>query len=313
MGEKFHGEIFERLSQTWGQQLIMEEPGTADDCYLSEKTIAYAMGDLDADEVDIISGHLHNCRFCVNLIIDLRMAEDESRESAGELIHIMPAVADAVQNGSDRSWLLNVAENLTAAISKLWSFIFIPKILVPVATACLAFVILHYGLNDTGTLNKYQTIRKKIETPKTINRLPAKTPSRAIAKEDLPARELGETQNTAADNETIYSISALNENEPPVRAENLKKARRLPQAPLERFDPNQLKLVGIIISSDGNIAVIEDAGGKGYIVEKGAYIGLYPVKIIVIKKDRILIEEETRDRFGKKAVKKRELTLHNKD
>ena len=107
-----------------------------------------------------------------------------------------------------------------------------------------------------------------------------------------------------SDNETIYSISPLNENEPPVLAKKLKKARRVSQSPLERFDFSQLKLVGIIVSSDGNIAVIEDSSGKGYIVEKGAYIGLYPAKIKAIKKDRILIEEETKDTSGKTTFKK---------
>jgi Tfp pilus assembly protein PilP len=313
MSEKFNGEIFDRLSQTWGQQLKNEGPGMADHCHLSEKTIAYAMGDLGADEIDIITGHLHNCHFCVNLILDLRMAEDESRESAGDLIQVLPALANAILTGSGRSSLLKVAEKLTATTSKLWSFIFTPKILVPVATACLAFIIIQYGLNDTDTHIKYRTIRKRIETPKNINRLPAKTPSRPIAIEDLSAKELSEIRNKAADNETIYSISPLNENEPPVNARNLNRARRVPQAPLERFDLDQLKLVGIIISSDGNIAVIEDSSGKGYIVEKGAYIGFNSAKIIAIKRDSILIEEETRDAFGKKTIKKLELKLHNKD
>jgi Tfp pilus assembly protein PilP len=311
--ENSPGEIFDRLSQTWGQQLKNEGSGMADDCHLSEKTIAYAMGDLSADEIDIIAGHLHSCRFCVNLILDLRMAEDESRESAGELIQVLPALANAVQTGSNRSSLLNVVEKLAAPISKLWSYIFIPKILVPVATACLAFIIIHFGLNDNDTHIKYQTVRKRIETPKHINRLPAKTPSGTIAKEDLSVRELSETQNKAADNGTIYSISPLNDNEPPMRSENLNRARRVPQTPLERFDLSRLMLVGIIISSDGNIAVIEDSSGKGYIVEKGAYIGFNSAKIIEIKKDRILIEEKTRDASGKTTIKKRELKLHNKD
>ncbi len=304
MSEKFHSEILDRFSQTWGQQLGNEDPAMADDCHLSEKTIAYAMGDLSADEIDIIAGHLDRCRFCVNLILDIRTAEDESRESAGELIQVLPALARAVQDGSNRSSLLNIIEKLAAPISKLWSYIFIPKILVSAATACLAFIIIHYGLNDTDTHIKYQTVRKKIETPKQINRLPAQTPSGAIAKKDLSAREPSETLNSASDNETIYSISPLNENEPPVLAKKLKKARRVSQSPLERFDFSQLKLVGIIVSSDGNIAVIEDSSGKGYIVEKGAYIGLYPAKIKAIKKDRILIEEETKDTSGKTTFKK---------
>ena len=97
MSEKSHIEIIDRLLQGWGQPFNNEAMSIADDCHLSEKTIAYVMGDLSTDEIDIIAGHLHKCRFCVNLILDLRMAEEESRESAGEFIEVLPALADAIQ------------------------------------------------------------------------------------------------------------------------------------------------------------------------------------------------------------------------
>jgi Tfp pilus assembly protein PilP len=332
MSENIHIDILDRLSQGWGQPFNNDASGIADDCYLSEKTIAHVMGDLSADEIDIIAGHLHKCHFCVNLIIDLRMADEESRESVGEFVELLPALADAIQKTSRlkptsglkptigrqptsvRRSALNPFEKLVAIISKIWSSVFAPRILVPLATACLAFFIIHYGLSDTDTRIQYQTIRKKIETPKDVNLLPAKTPSPAMVNEKPSARELSEIRKKTVQNDTtIYSISPLHEDQLSVRPENFNSARVVPQAPLVKLDLNQLKLVGIIISSEGNIAVLEDYSGKGYIVEEGAQIGSISAKVLVITKDRILIEEQASDTFGKKSIRQRELKLHAKD
>ena len=46
-----------------------------------------------------------------------------------------------------------------------------------------------------------------------------------------------------------------------------------------------------------------------YIIKKGAYIGLRSGKIVEILKDRIIVEEETEDIYGKTSISKRTLQL----
>jgi type IV pilus assembly protein PilP len=88
-----------------------------------------------------------------------------------------------------------------------------------------------------------------------------------------------------------------------------KIVRRRPLTPLEKIDLSQLKLVGVIRAESGNRALVEDATGKGYVVAKGSYVGIYGGRVAQIEKDRAFIEEEVEDIFGKITVSRKELKL----
>ncbi len=89
----------------------------------------------------------------------------------------------------------------------------------------------------------------------------------------------------------------------------IKKKRRVALTPLEKTDLSQLKLTGIIQSRMGNKALVEEASGKGYVVTKDTYIGIHGGKVSKIFRDRIIVEEEEEDLYGKLVIKKRELKL----
>ena len=74
---------------------------------------------------------------------------------------------------------------------------------------------------------------------------------------------------------------------------NQKKFNRVPRS-LEKFDFSEIKLVGIVMAKSGNIAIIEEFGGKGYIVKVGTALGKNNGKIIKIYNDRIIIKEKLR-------------------
>jgi len=88
-----------------------------------------------------------------------------------------------------------------------------------------------------------------------------------------------------------------------------KKIKRVPRTPLERIDLAQLKLVGIILASSGNRALVEESTGKGYVIKKGTYIGTNGGKIVKIQKEIVYVEEKFEDVFGKIQTRKRELKL----
>ncbi|MBW2603948.1 MAG: pilus assembly protein PilP [Deltaproteobacteria bacterium] len=85
--------------------------------------------------------------------------------------------------------------------------------------------------------------------------------------------------------------------------------RRKPLTPLERINLSQLTLVGIIRAPSGSRALVQEATGKGYVVKKGTYIGTNSGKIVTILKDRIIIEEEGEDIYGKASIIKKPLKL----
>jgi len=88
-----------------------------------------------------------------------------------------------------------------------------------------------------------------------------------------------------------------------------KKIKRVPRTPLERIDLGQLKLVGIILASSGNRALVEESSGKGYVIKKGTYIGTNGGKIVKIQKEIVYVEEKFEDVFGKIQSRQRELKL----
>ncbi len=95
----------------------------------------------------------------------------------------------------------------------------------------------------------------------------------------------------------------------PVVTRSKKRKRRIPQTPLERMSLAQLKVSAIIRSPKGNLALVEDATGKGYVIRKGTYIGLNSGKVVAILKDKVIIEEEIENLLGEYTIQKRELKL----
>ena len=69
----------------------------------------------------------------------------------------------------------------------------------------------------------------------------------------------------------VDPFEPLFKDEPEVAPVLAKKKKRIPRTPLERIDLGQLKLVGIIMASSGNRALVQEASGKGYIIKEGTY------------------------------------------
>lgn len=84
---------------------------------------------------------------------------------------------------------------------------------------------------------------------------------------------------------------------------------RIPLTPLEKIDLGQLKLTGVIRSSSGNKAMVEEASGKGYTIKRGTRIGIHSGIVTKILKDRIVVEEEVEDVLGKITIDEKELKL----
>ena len=84
-------------------------------------------------------------------------------------------------------------------------------------------------------------------------------------------------------------------------------SKNAPLTPLQKYDISQLKLVAIISSPDGNIALVEDVAGKGYFLKKGTWIGKNDGKVTKILKDKVIVEEVYQDIFGQ--TKTNEISL----
>ncbi|MDA8142038.1 MAG: pilus assembly protein PilP [Desulfobacteraceae bacterium] len=88
-----------------------------------------------------------------------------------------------------------------------------------------------------------------------------------------------------------------------------KRDKRVPQTPLERVALSQLKLTAIIRAPSGNRALVEDATGKGYVIQKGTYIGLNSGRVVEIDQNRIVVEEEIENVMGELTIQNAEIKL----
>lgn len=85
-------------------------------------------------------------------------------------------------------------------------------------------------------------------------------------------------------------------------------SRKVLLTPLQRYEVSQLKLVAIISAPEGNVALVEDASGKGFFLKKGTLIGSNDGKVTKILKDKVVIEEVYQDVIGQ--TKQNEVTLN---
>jgi type IV pilus assembly protein PilP len=80
--------------------------------------------------------------------------------------------------------------------------------------------------------------------------------------------------------------------------------------PLQKYDISQLRLVAIITLPEGNVGLVEDQQGKGYLLKRGTAIGRHDGKVKAIQKDRVIIEEDYSDVLGQAKVNEISLFLH---
>jgi type IV pilus assembly protein PilP len=181
--------------------------------------------------------------------------------------------------------------------------------------------------------DKQPLTAKKVETLPAIQKKPAIKPKSDISKikPPVPIQKATAGQKTGTEDKMIASapvgikdltaIPAMYDptgkvdpfeplfREKPVLTKKRQRKKRLPQTPLERIDISQLKLVAIVLASSGNRALVEESSGKGYVIKKGTYIGTNSGKVVKIKKETVIVEEEIEDVTGKTAIRKREIKL----
>lgn len=281
-----------------------------DDCSMSEKAILYAVDELGADELHEFKAHLQHCRFCVDLILDLRMAEQESRESAGQSLQLLAALAQAVHESSRGEPAPRLTEKSGILFSRIRSFLSLPRLLVPLATACLIFIVVQSGHKDTNTVRQHETLHNMIMAPKQNIAAPAKSPL-MIPDPEVHQKSGPSEKDTSIPQETLYSMAPSLKTGPESPPVAKKRKKRIPRSPLQRLDLDQLKLVGIVRSPDGNKAIVEDHSGKGHVLIVGSFIGKNKGKVIRIENDSVIISEEILDVSGKIIVREAFLKLHN--
>ncbi|MFO7750942.1 MAG: pilus assembly protein PilP, partial [Desulfobacteraceae bacterium] len=135
-------------------------------------------------------------------------------------------------------------------------------------------------------------------------------------------KETGNKADSMAGESSYVSTGKIDPFHPLIQTEKEKKKQaeageeKAPSrilTPLEKLDFSQMKLAAIVHAPSGNMAMVEESGGKGYIVRIGTFIGKNSGRVIKIEKDRIVIEERVKNFKGDFVERSREMKLHKKE
>ena len=315
MGDKNlrYSEISDEFMNSLRDAYNVEINPAAEECPMSEISISYAAQELDTEEYQNFRDHLHTCRFCLDLVLDVQVAEAESEAKDGQPSKVPPALSKAIKKPRNSSQSNSHLKGLKELFSKYCFPLLSPKFVGGFAAACLAFIIINFGLNDPEVSEKFQETNNKIAPKENIAKHDPKPKSDLTSRQDSKVKRLikGKQSIKPAPYDARGKVNPFEPlfKEKPVYAKKKKSRKRIPQTPLERIDLSQLKLVGIIMAPSGNWALMEDSSGKGYVVRKGTYIGVNSGKVVKIKKEKVVVEEEFEDVFGKTKLRQREIKL----
>ena len=83
--------------------------------------------------------------------------------------------------------------------------------------------------------------------------------------------------------------------------------------PLEKLSLNQIKLVAVILMENRQLAMVEDATGKGYEVMIGTYMGKNSGQVSKINQSSLVVTEYVKDYKGIRQTKFHEIKLHKNE
>ncbi|MGD8344480.1 MAG: pilus assembly protein PilP [Desulfobacterales bacterium] len=293
--EKTSSQLLEALRDGYAE----EHDKALSECPFSEQAIAYAYEELTPDVQPTMEAHLESCRACMDLILDTRTAQIESQDLAKNPPRVLPALSDAIGQPSQSSLIGKIIGG---------TFTTLRIIAAPVAVVCFMIVISRLDVLDSNNFSAKkleatqwsQTVKNKISPVPAPRKESADQPSAPALKDSASVSSFSMHENWSID---------------PFAPAFGHKSRALPQkskpsSPLETLDSSQLKLVGVMLSDKGNKALVEDASGKGHMIQEGAHIGINAGKVIQILRDRVIIEEKIEDAYGNITIQKRILKLH---
>lgn len=84
---------------------------------------------------------------------------------------------------------------------------------------------------------------------------------------------------------------------------------RVFKTPFERIALQEIRLVGIVVSAEKKMAVVEDRAGKFYDLFPGTAVGVNEGKVVEIGEDHVVIVEKERDIDGRVKEQRRILRM----
>lgn len=129
------------------QAFMKDKENIVDACPMADQTSAYAFGELGPEESDKVKDHLKTCRYCLDLFMDIRIAEENAKD---EKVEVLPELQNAIDRG--KKPVGSPFQKIGAAISDFFGKGFTLKPFVAFATVILLILGGIYVLWDKSGL-----------------------------------------------------------------------------------------------------------------------------------------------------------------
>ena len=174
------------------------------------------------------------------------------------------------------------------------------------------------GKSGTGKDTKEVSIQKsqtKVKAKIKIGEEKAQAKSEQVT-EELAKREQAVEKKTGYDplGRVDPFLSLIQEKEEPIDAiPDIEEKPKRMLTPLEKIELSQIRLVAVVLMKNRQIAMVEEATGKGYEIKIGTYIGKNGGQVSKINQNSIIITEHVKDYKGKRKERFQEIKIHKKE
>ena len=253
-------------------------------CDKSDTAMAYALNELGVAESSQFGHHLRSCRDCLALVFDVRLSLEEAAGRHKASTDLDKEFSAALATPKTLESVQTSANGFPSIGSKLISYFLSPKLIAGLAACCIVFFIVTTLPIEKEAGEDIDVIRKKITQS---------------AGKQKPVTKIFKFRSNQDDSKKIASKVVPG-----------KKIKSRLVTPLEKIELKNLKLMGVMLSKSGNIAIIKDPNGKEYIISEGARIGVNSGLVIRILGQKIIIEEQRREKNGDVIKVKKELIIY---
>jgi hypothetical protein len=146
-------EIMDNLKQVY----MKDKENIPDECPMADQVSGYAFGELSPDESGKVKEHLKSCRFCLDLFMDIRMADEEATKLKDQKVEVLPGLQKAIdksKKSSDPPF-----KKIVEVISDFFSGGIGYKQIAAVATLVLVLFVGIYVTRDVGPISYSIQIR----------------------------------------------------------------------------------------------------------------------------------------------------------
>jgi hypothetical protein len=130
------------------QAFMKESDNIQDDCPMADQVSDYAFGELGPEDSKEVEYHLKSCRACLDLFMDIKMAEEDAKNRQGEKVEVLPGLQKAIKKNQQPA--VSPFQKIGDAFSDFFDVGFSLRPVAAFATIVLIVFVGFYAMQGTS-------------------------------------------------------------------------------------------------------------------------------------------------------------------